>query len=260
MTSHKSILFTENLEIGYQTTQKNSIQKNINLRFDSGKLIAIIGKNGKGKSTLIKTLTRLIQPLSGHIFLNDKNINEYSAAEISQLMGIVLTEKITHDQLTVQELITLGRQPYTNWLDNLSENDIEEIKKAITLTHIENLTTKKVSEISDGQLQKCLIARVLAQNTPIIFLDEPSTHLDLENKVSILKLLQKISHEQKKCIVYSTHDIDLAIQLSDEIIVLTDDVILQDEPCHLISNGVFNNLFDSPNLQFDAKKGKFIII
>jgi iron complex transport system ATP-binding protein len=157
-------------------------------------------------------------------------------------------------------LIALGRQPYTNWLGKLSDEDYEKINNAIALTYIENLLDKKHYEISDGQLQIVLIARALAQDTPLIILDEPTTHLDLPHKVSVFKLLKKLSQETDKCILFSTHDVDLAIQLSDEMIVMTDETVVQDQPCNLITQGVFNSLFKDNAISFDGEKGKFVIL
>ena len=172
---------------------------------------------------------------------------------------MVLTEKLPPSNLTVFELIALGRQPYTNWLGTLSEEDKTKIEEAISLTEIQNLVHKKHDEISDGQLQIALIARALAQDTSIIILDEPTTHLDLVHKATLLKLLQKLTHETGKTILYSTHDIDLAIQMTDEMIVFTPTQIVQDQPCNLIQTGIFNTLFDTEHLTFDASIGKFKI-
>jgi iron complex transport system ATP-binding protein len=159
----------------------------------------------------------------------------------------------------VYEIIALGRQPYTNWLGNLTSEDQDKIEEAIALTDIAHLTAKKHDEISDGQLQIALITRCLSQNTSIIALDEPTTHLDLVHKADLLKLLQKLAHETGKTIVYSTHDIDLAIQMADEMIVITSQQIAQDQPCNLIQSGIFNTLFNSEHLSFDATIGKFKI-
>ena len=141
----------------------------------------------------------------------------------------------------------------------MSKEDYEKIKEAIALTHIEHLVNKKHHEISDGQLQIVLIARALAQDTPLIILDEPTTHLDLFHKVSVFKLLKKLSLETKKCILFSTHDIDLAIQLSDEMIVMTEETVVQDQPCSLITKGIFSSLFKDDSITFDGEKGKFVI-
>ncbi|MFZ4105998.1 ABC transporter ATP-binding protein [Flavobacterium sp.] len=260
MSDNKNILTSTNLSIGYKSKLKdNVIAKNINLKLEAGKLIALIGENGIGKSTLLRTLSGLKKPLAGDIYLNNKNLKEYSPVDLAQNLSLVLTEKLPTSNLTVFELIALGRQPYTNWIGKLNPKDLEKVNEAITLTQIEHLSDKKYYEISDGQFQNVLIARALAQDTPLIILDEPSTHLDLFHKVSLFKLLKKLAAESNKCILFSTHDIDLAIQLSNEIIVMTEDFLVQDQPCNLISKGVFDTLFKDENIKFDSEKGRFMI-
>ena len=260
MISNKIILSTSNLSIGYQSKkEKNIIAENLNLTFEEGKLISLVGGNGIGKSTLLRTITGIQKPLAGSVLLKEKEIHNYESLALAQNLSLVLTEKLPPSNLSVFELIALGRQPYTNWLGKLSAEDLEKINQAITLTHVEHLIDKKHHEISDGQLQIVLIARALAQDTPLIILDEPTTHLDLFHKVSIFKLLKKLSQETNKCILFSTHDIDLAIQLSDEMIVMTESSVEQDQPCNLITKGVFNTLFKDSSITFDVKKGKFVI-
>jgi iron complex transport system ATP-binding protein len=229
------------------------------LTLEKGKLIALIGANGIGKSTLLRTLIRIQNPLSGTIMLNQKNIHELDALTLAQNLSVVLTEKLPSSNLTVWELIALGRQPYTNWIGTLTDNDIEKINQAIELTQIGHLAQKRHHEISDGQLQIVLIARALAQDTPLIILDEPTTHLDLLHKVVLFKLLKKLTKETGKCILFSTHDIDMAIQLSDEMIIMTPENTVQDQPCNLILKGSFNTLFQDESIIFDSEKGKFII-
>jgi iron complex transport system ATP-binding protein len=256
----KTIIATHDLSIGYKTKKEtNVIAKNLNLELTSGKLITLVGANGIGKSTLLRTLTGIQKPLSGDVFLAEKNINSFDTLELAQNLSLVLTEKLPPSNLTVFELIALGRQPYTNWLGKLSDDDLKVVNDVIHLVQIEHLAEKKHFEISDGQLQKVMIARALAQETSIIILDEPTTHLDLFHKVSVFKLLKKLSQETNKCILFSTHDIDLAIQLSDEMIVMTEENIVQDQPCNLISKGVFNSLFKDETITFDSQKGKFVI-
>lgn len=260
MTPNKIVLSTTNLSIGYSSKKEvNCIAQNLNLDLQSGKLIALIGANGIGKSTLLRTLTGIQKPLAGSVFLNEKEIQNYTPIELAQNLSLVLTEKLPPSNLTVFELVALGRQPYTNWIGTLSADDIEKIHQAIQLTQIEHLADKKHYEISDGQLQKVLIARALAQDTPFIILDEPTTHLDLFHKVSLFKLLKKLAQEAHKCILFSTHDIDLAIQLADEMIVMTEEIVVQDQPCNLISRGFFNQIFKDDSITFDNEKGKFII-
>lgn len=258
--SNKNILSTSNLSIGYKTKSSTIIiGKNLNVNLREGKLIALIGANGIGKSTLLRTITGIQKPISGTILLNEKNIHELNSLTLAQNLSVVLTEKLPPSNLTVWELIALGRQPYTNWIGKLTPKDISKVNEAIELTQIGHLKSKMHYEISDGQLQIVLIARALAQDTPLIILDEPTTHLDLLHKVVLFKLLKKLTQETGKCILFSTHDIDMAIQLSDEMIIMTPKTIVQDQPCNLILKGSFNTLFQGEHIVFDSEKGKFVI-
>ena len=258
---NNSIFLTENLAIGYSSKKETiCVAKNININLEKGKLIALIGANGIGKSTLLRTIAAIQKPLSGTIYLNDKNISEYNSQQLAQNISVVFTEKLPPSNLTVFELIALGRQPYTNWLGKLCTDDLLKIDNALNVIQIEHLRNKKHYELSDGQLQQVLIARALAQDAPLIILDEPTTHLDLVNKVSLLKLLQKLTRTTNKCVLFSSHDIDLAIQVADEMIVFTDTVIVQDEPCKLIENGIFESIFKDESIIFDKLKGSFKMI
>ena len=260
MSNNKNILTTTNLSIGYKSkSTENVIAKNLNLRLQEGKLISLIGENGIGKSTLLRTLSGLKKPLDGSIHLNDINLNNFNQVDLAKSLSLVLTEKLHPNNFTVFELNALCRQPYTKWIGKLTSEDFKKVNEAIHLTQIEHLATKKYYEISDGQFQNVLVARALAQDTPLIILDEPSTHLDLFHKVSLFKLLKKLATESNKCILFSTHDIDLAIQLSDEMIVMTENLVIQDQPCNLISKGIFDTLFKDENIKFDSERGKFII-
>lgn len=257
----KKVIHSEHLSIGYKTKNNTTIIiENCDISLESGKLVALIGANGVGKSTLLKTLTGIIPPLKGEILLHGKALKKYTQNELAQELSIVLTESLPPSNLTVYEIVALGRQPYTNWLGTLTNEDRNKIIEAIELTGITDFINKKHYEISDGQLQKTLIARALAQDTAIIILDEPTTHLDLVHKVSLIKLLQKLTHETGKTILYSTHDIDLAIQLCDEMIVLTKNKLVKDQPCNLIEQNVFNELFQNESVVFDKMIGKFKVI
>lgn len=252
----KNILHTEQITIGYSN---KIVAENITINLNSSKLITLIGINGVGKSTLLKSITGIIPTLKGEVVLNNKSIMLYTTNDLAKQLSIVLTDKLPPSNLSVFELIALGRQPYTNWLGHLTTNDINIIEEAISLTDLNHLKHKKHYELSDGQLQKVLIARALVQDTPLIVLDEPTTHLDLVHKVSIYKLLKKLAHETNKCILVSTHDMDLSLQMSDEIIVLTKKGLHQNTPKQLISEGVFEQLFIHDDIYFDKEKGKFII-
>jgi iron complex transport system ATP-binding protein len=260
MMNNKTILQASKISIGYTSKKvKNVIASDVDLSLEKGKLIALIGANGIGKSTLLRTLTGIQYPLSGTVSLIEKNIHELDSLTLAQNLSVVLTEKLPPSNLTVWELIALGRQPYTNWIGTLTDSDIAKINEAIELTQIGHLSSKRHYEISDGQLQIVLIARALAQDTPLIILDEPTTHLDLLHKVVLFKLLKKLTQETGKCILFSTHDIDMAIQLSDEMIIMTPENTVQDQPCNLILKGCFNTLFKDEHIVFDNEKGKFVI-
>ena len=161
------ILQASQISIGYSyKKEKTVVASRIDLTLEKGKLIALIGANGIGKSTLLKTITGIQKPLSGTVSLNEKNIHELDSLSLAQNLSLVLTEKLPPSNLTVFELIALGRQPYTNWIGKLTEHDIAKVNEAMELTQISHLATKKHYEISDGQLQKVLVARALAQDTP----------------------------------------------------------------------------------------------
>lgn len=260
MSNTETILQASKISIGYTHKKEQTVvASNIDLTLEKGKLIALIGVNGIGKSTLLRTITGIQKTVSGTVLLNGKNIHEMNALALAKNLSVVLTEKLPPSNLTVFELVALGRQPYTNWIGTLTDEDIEKVNHALKLTQIEHLTSKRHYEISDGQLQKVLVARALAQDTPLIILDEPTTHLDLLHKVALFKLLKKLTQETQKCILFSTHDIDMAIQLSDEMIIMTPETVVQDQPCNLISKGSFNTLFKDEHIVFDATKGKFVI-
>lgn len=253
------VLHTENLSIGYRSKKSETvIATGISISLESGKLISLVGANGIGKSTLLRTLTGIQPPILGDVLLGEKPIGGYSSAELAQQLSLVLTEKLPPSNLSVFELVALGRQPYTNWIGKLSPEDIVLVNEALQLTGTSHLSAKKHFQISDGQLQNVLVARALAQNTPLIVLDEPTTHLDLQHKAAMFKLLKKLSAETGKCILFSTHDIDMAIQLSDEIIVMTPGNIVQSDPKKLTDDGVFDRLFPDKSIVFDREKLRFV--
>ncbi len=254
------ILKTQNLTIGYSAKKKQTIvASNINIELHKGELIGLVGANGIGKSTLLRTLAKVQSSLSGDIFINSKSLVQFNNIELAKALSLVLTEQIASKNLTVFELVALGRQPYTNWVGNLSGDDISVINNVITQTNIKELTYKKCFELSDGQLQKVMIARALAQDTALIILDEPTTHLDMYHKAYILKLLEKLAQETRKTILFSSHEIDLAIQLCDKLIIMTEEKVVIDTPKNHIKRGNFNSLFPKDLIVFDENTGSFKI-
>lgn len=205
----------------------------------------------------MRTLSRVQPALHGKIILSDIELQSYKSIELASQLSIVLTEQIASKNLTVQELVALGRQPYTNWVGKMAEEDIEQIRKAIEVTHISDLVTKRCFELSDGQLQKVLIARAIAQDTPFIMLDEPTTHLDVYHKAYILKLLKRLAFETRKTILFSTHEIDFAIQLCDKMIVMNKDGFEFGRPKELVQCRAFSSLFPEDLILFDPKSGRY---
>lgn len=256
--SNNIILKAQQLSIGY-TTKKGDIvvASNVNFDLEKGQLIGLVGANGIGKSTLLRTLINVQPALSGSVFLNNKDLKTTTNLELAKQLSIVLTEPLSSKNLSVYELVALGRQPYTNWIGNLSQNDIAMTNKALELVNITNLKEKRCYELSDGQLQKVMIARALTQDTDIIILDEPTTHLDMYHKAYILKLLQKLTKDTGKTILFSSHEIDLAIQLCDSMIVMQNNNVVCDQPCNLIASGVFETLFPDDLITFDKHLGNF---
>lgn len=221
--------------------------------------MALLGKNGIGKSTLLRTLAKVQEPLKGNIFINQKNLIKYSNLELATQLSLVLTERLPESQLTVFELVALGRQPYTNWIDTLSEKDISTINWALEQTEITHLQNHRFYELSDGQLQRVLIARTLAQDTQIIILDEPTAHLDIHHTIKIISLLQKLVKTTQKTILISTHEVNLAIQLSDEMILLSEEKIISGTSEELIAKNAFDDLFPSNLINFNRTLEQFII-
>ncbi|PIF01311.1 MAG: ABC transporter ATP-binding protein [Maribacter sp.] len=253
-------LKVEDLNIGYFTKNNTAtISKGINFELHQGELAAIVGVNGIGKSTLLRTLGNIQGKLSGSIQLNGKDLKSLTPLEMASTVSVVLTEPLASKNLVVIELIALGRQPYTNWIGRLSDTDKAKIQEAITMVGLEDLKNKKCHELSDGQLQRVMIARALSQDTDIILLDEPTSHLDLHHKVQILKLLKQIAHDTQKTILFTSHEIEMAIQLCDKILVMNNDGHDYGEPCGLIQKQAFERLFPSDTVIFDAKTGSFKI-
>ena len=248
-----TILETKNLVIGYEKALLEPINFNIN----KGELIGIIGKNGIGKSTLLKTLMRIISPLSGDILYQNQNLSNLNTSELAQKLAVVLTEKISLSQFTVYEILKMGRFPYSNFLFKMTNKDNEVIEKVIETTQLQKLIYKKAHQLSDGMLQKVMVARALVQDTPIVLLDEPTTFLDLENTFQIFELLKKISTTQEKTILFSTHQLEIALQICSKIILIFDSKAILATPKYLIENNYINSIFNTDKIMFNKELGRF---
>lgn len=245
-----------NLTIGYHD---NSIIASISITSKLGQFISIIGRNGEGKSTLIKTLTSLIEPIKGEVSISNQALFTLTEKEKSKLISVVLTNKIVLHNINVFDFVAYGRYPYTNWLGIQSNSDSKAISDAIELCNINHLSDKLYTELSDGERQKVNIARAIAQNTPIIVLDEPTAHLDLVNKIEVFKLLKLLVDKHQKTIIISTHQIELALQLSDEIWLINQQKVVNDTPKELIKNQEIEKLFANTDVIFNSSTNSFSV-
>lgn len=262
MTSNNKniVLQTSNLTIGYAQKKAQTVVANdINLSLKKGQFVALLGKNGIGKSTLLRTISKVQSPLSGTIIIHGKNLNSHVNKELATKLSLVLTERLPESQLNVFELVALGRQPYTNWVGSLTERDLQKISWAIEQTEIKHLQEKRFYELSDGQLQRVLIARALAQDTEIIILDEPTAHLDMHHTYKIFKLLKKLIQSTNKTILISTHQINLALETADELIIMNGTSVLSGSTQHLIDTDKLDTLFPKEILNFNKKLRQFTI-
>lgn len=209
------------LSVGYKVG--HAVVSDINLALQSGKLASLIGANGVGKSTLLKTLTGFLPKLEGSLLLDGKDISEFSQRALAQQISIVLTQKPEVQNLTVEEIVGLGRSPYTGFFGKLHANDQQIVDESITAVGIEKLKNRMIQTLSDGERQKVMIAKALAQQTPVIFLDEPTAFLDFSSKVETFQLLQRMAHEMGKLVLLSTHDLELAVRFSDTLLQVNGD-------------------------------------
>ena len=209
------------LSVGYKIG--HAVVSDINLTLQSGKLASLIGANGVGKSTLLKTLTGFLPKLEGSLLLDGKDISEFSQRALARQISIVLTQKPDVQNLTVEEIVGLGRSPYTGFFGKLHANDQQIGDESITAVGIEKLKNRMIQTLSDGERQKVMIAKALAQQTPVIFLDEPTAFLDFSSKVETFQLLQRMAHEMGKLVLLSTHDLELAVRFSDTLLQVNGD-------------------------------------
>lgn len=209
------------LSVGYKVG--HAVVSDINLTLQSGKLASLIGANGVGKSTLLKTLTGFLPKLEGSLLLDGKDISEFSQRALARQISIVLTQKPEVQNLTVEEIVGLGRSPYTGFFGKLHANDQQIVDESITAVGIEKLKNRMIQTLSDGERQKVMIAKALAQQTPVIFLDEPTAFLDFSSKVETFQLLQRMAHEMGKLILLSSHDLELAVRFSDTLLQVNGD-------------------------------------
>ena len=245
-----------NLSIGYLHKRKiaKTVATGINASIHKGELTCLLGTNGIGKSTLLRTLSAFQPPLRGRILIEGRDINSYRQKELAKEISIVLTGKPSIRNITVEELVGLGRSPYTGFWGSLASKDKDIVEMALRTIGIQSLKDRTLQTLSDGERQKAMIAKALAQQTPVILLDEPTAFLDFPSKVDMMLLLHRLAHESGKTIFLSTHDIEIAIQIADKLWLMGKQGNLSiDTPRAMAQQGVLGEFIAGEHLQFDPE-------
>jgi iron complex transport system ATP-binding protein len=250
-----------NLFIGYKAKKYlNPVAGPLHSIIYRGELTCLLGRNGVGKSTLLRTLSGFQPKLSGEIFLKGKEIDSYSNKELSRIVGVVLTDKTMARDMSVSELVSLGRSPYTGFWGGLKNIDKNIVKEAIRLIKIEDLAHRQVHTLSDGEWQKVMISKALAQEPAIIYLDEPTAYLDFPSKVEMMRLLHHLTRHTHKTIFLSTHDLELAIQMADKLWLMDkENGIITGTPQELVPSGILEQFFQCEGVVFERETGFFRI-
>jgi iron complex transport system ATP-binding protein len=254
------VLTISALKIGYHDRRRRPIPiaGPLNIEAHPGEFICLIGPNGSGKSTLMRTICKVQSKLDGHVKLSNTDIEDIPRKELAKQLSVVLTDPIPQVNLNVKTLISFGRYPHTGWLGNMTSQDLEMIAWAIKSTHLETLADRNLHELSDGELQKAMIARALSQDTKLMLLDEPTAHLDVASRIEIIRLLKNLTRKTGKTIILTTHELDLALKAADKIWMLSAEHSFQHgSPEDLALNGVVNEIFGGDGLTFDLKSGTF---
>lgn len=256
----EAILTAQDLTIGYKRGRRppRAVASEIDVKLDRGEFVCLLGPNGAGKSTLMRTLAGMQPPLNGEVHIAGRDIAEMSATEVAQLLSVVLTDRVSAGTMTVRDLVGLGRYPHTDWIGRFTPEDSHAVSWAIGAAGAGDLEHRNVAELSDGERQRVMIARALAQQPDLMILDEPTAFLDLPRRVEIMALLRNLAHATRKAIFLSTHDLDLALRCADRIYLLSSEGALQTgAPEDLVINGAFEAAFGSDGVRFDADSGAF---
>ena len=221
-------------------------------RFECGEMVALLGRNGTGKSTLLRAIAKLGEVAQGGIMVDGKAISEIDIRSFARLVAFVNTERVDIDSMRAYDLVAIGRSPYTDWMGRLTNEDRAIIERAMQITGVDKLADRMVETLSDGECQRVMIARALAQDTPVILLDEPTAFLDLPNRYELCTLLGRLAHDEGKLIVFSTHELDIALTLADSIALVDTPRLVHLPTSEMIASGNLERLFNSEHISFDA--------
>ncbi len=249
-----NVLVLENLSLGYNKT----IYSNINANASAAQTIAVLGANGTGKSTLLRSLCGILPYRSGKIELYGKEIKKYKATQLAQVVSFVPSQSPRAKNFSLFDMLATSCYSRTNWIGKIDQQDSVKIEETLVKVGLEGFGKRDISTLSDGEFQRAAIARSLVQDSHIILLDEPTAFLDIANKITITKLLANIASNEKKTIVFSTHDLQLAIKLCDKIWIMGYNGFIQDTPDRLIEKGAFDKIFKDSSLKFDSNLFTFV--
>ncbi len=259
MTAQQPIISTHGLSVGYRSGKRETVVlSQLDLSLRRGELVCLLGPNGIGKSTLLRTLSGVQPPLAGNVMVDGRDVASYTPRQLSKMISIVYTDRTLAGALTVSELVSLGRHPYTGFFGHLDDNDRAVIARALSAVGMQHKADCYVGNLSDGERQKAMIARALAQEAPIIILDEPTAFLDVASRIETMKNLHCLARQENKAILLSSHDVSQSLALASALWLLrSDGTMVGGMTEELVLNGELNRLFDGRDVVFDASIGDF---
>lgn len=255
-----SVIKIEALSTGFRqkNRQKLVLHERLDLQLNTGELVCILGPNGAGKSTLLRTLLGFEKALKGSIYINGIALDDISVKDLSKLISVVLTDKIEDMFLTTFEIVSTGRYPYGNFSGKLTQDDIDVVELALTRVGIKHLSGKVFTRLSDGEKQKVMIAKAIAQDTPFVFLDEPVAFVDAPSKIGIMQLLHEMVENSGKGVLMATHDLDAALNYADRIWLMGINGKWEEgRPNDLLNKDRISEFFDQENIKFDSENKRF---
>lgn len=230
----------KDFSIGYG---ERTLLREVNVSIDKGRLTALIGRNGTGKSTLLRAIAGLNSNYKGHIMLADRDIKNMEAGEMARTLAFVTTERTRIPNLKCEDVVAIGRAPYTNWIGRMQDADREIVSRSLEQVGMSGYAMRTMDKMSEGECQRIMIARALAQDTPVILLDEPTSFLDMPNRYELCTLLGRLAHEQGKCILFSTHELDIALALTDRIALINAPELICSSTDEMRETGYIEQLF-----------------